>query len=532
MKYFKLISILFFLSNSQFSLANNLSELGNLEVSDVIDSGVIKITELQGSAVINQKDHRRSLRVGEEFFETSYIETEKETLIKLLLPNNTMIYLGPNSILKLHGMEGQSSKSTMTFEVIRGRVRMVGYKGNHYIKTPKGAVFFEHADIQWDVYREGSEIISHVKKYDGEIKHKGNDKVLDLNGALRPEKNVSAIDTVNRPWERWLGKIDSTHDYSIAYTPRFIEKKSKGRSLASVEVDEEGLDSSFVLMDEEDQEEQYTYPKVSKEIYVHENLFDSVLIEVQKVAQMKAKEVVSKAYKVAAEEIVWEVASRSLIRWGAQYAQQAALDEIPGNLKDMYSEIEKRDINFRKSKIYVDSVERVAALKSYTTAKNTIENKGTRKASLETQAYLLAMTNKIITPPMQYKVYLAAKEIAVKATDDFMKRSELVRTKDVDNLAEYLAQVAAKRFTQLEISKVEERISYEVANSAVNEAYQRGSDKIATFISEKVSKRTAQLFNKMLDQEVAQRAARSLASENQSQLGQKYRSNKSIEGLK
>ena len=535
MKYFTLLfSLCVF---SLCSEAQNNSSIHNLNVSEVIDKGMIQVAQINGPVFLNQEKRERALKLGETFFETSYLETGKKSLVKLILPNNSLMYIGPDSTIKLHEIKGKGSESSLTFEIIRGRMRMVGYKGHHYVKSPKGAIYFKDADIQWDVYRVEKAIVSEVKQFSGEIVSKG-ELVKKLEAKDRPEVNISGIDSMNQPWERWLGKAGVSHDYALSYIPNFSnsKKKERGRAIASLEspeTQELELDSEFILMsDESGEEEQYSYPVTSKEIYVHENLFDHVLIHVQRAAQDKAKEIVASSYELAAKEIVWEVASRSLIRWGTQYAQRAALDEIPENLRSMFQEIEKRDINFRKSKIYVDSVERISQLKSYTAAKKSIENEASSKAITESQAYILALTKKIITEPIRYKVYKHAKEIAQITTKEFMNKSELLHTEDVANLVEYLSQVAAKRYTENEINRIEEKMSYKVAKSAVLEANNRGADKIASFISEKVSKRTAQLFNKMLDQEVGERAARGLASENQVQLGHKYKSSKQMENLR
>ncbi len=523
-------------SFSVMAQSQESSSLSNIDIKDIINMGVVQVSELKGRAFINQKKMQRKLKLGDSFFETSYIETRENTLVTLILPDNTMMYLGPDTTIKLHDVSGKGKNSTLTFEIIKGRMRMVGYKGRHYVKSPKGALFFSHADLEWDVYRVEDAIIVEVKKYSGEIVNK-NESIKELNPESRPEVNISGIDSMNRPWERWLGKSSVTHDYRISYLPNFVDKakveKKKGRAIASITTSEQELDSEFMLMsDEGETEEVYQYPSVSKEIYVHENFFDYILINVQRAAQDKAKQIVKKSYETAAKEIVWEVASRSLIRWGTQYAQKAALNEIPSNLKGMYQEIEKRDINFRKSKVYVDSVERVSQFKSYITAKNTVKDQGARRAVGETQTYLLALTKKVITPPVQYQVYLHAKAKATTAADEFLKKSELEKTKDVANLVEYLSQVAAKRFTEIEIRKVEEPVSFSIAYDSVTEAAQRGADKIASFVADKVSQRTAELFNKMLDQEVAERAARGLASENQIQLGENYKDTKKVETIR
>lgn len=536
-----LATLLIFLSYLPLSIhAQKQVSISDMEVSDVINQGVITVSEISGTVLHKKLKTKDQLELGDTFFETSYIETDESGFTKLLLPNNSMVYIGPMSTIKLHEIKGKSNSASITLEVIKGRMRIIGYKGEHFIKTPKGATFFSHADVQWDVYRMENTIVSEVIKYSGKVQSKG-EMIKESSPTSRPEVNITAIDSVNRPWEHWLGKKGAAKDYRITYresykVPKF-DSFSGGRSIASVDegnnitnqISEEELDSEFILISDDQKEEAYDYPKVSKAIYVHENLFDHILIHVEKAAEAKAKEIAKVAYHTGAKEIIWDVASRSLIRWGAQYAQLAAVKEIPTNLEAMYEEIEKRDINFKKSKIYVDSVERISKLKSYTTAKNTIKNKATIKAIQESQAYLLSLTKKIVTPPMQYQVYQAARESAFKAADEFMSESKLVKTKDVQDLAEYLAQLAAKRFTERELNKVEVDQSYQVASEAVLEATQRGADKIATYISTKVSKRTAQLFNKMLDQEVAERAARNLASENQLQLGQKYKNSKRIE---
>ncbi len=510
-------------------MAQSVNSLDKIDIKDVINMGVIEVARLDGRAYLNQKKRQSKLKVGDSFFETSYIETKEDSFVTLILPNNTMMYLGPDTTIKLHELSGRKSKSTLTLEIIKGRMRMIGYKGRHYVKSPKGALYFSHADLEWDVYRVEEAIVSEVKKYSGEIVNK-NEKIQELSIDKRPEINISGIDTMNKPWERWLGKSSVAHDYRISYLPRFENAKKTSRAIASVKSSEQELDSEFVMMNDKE-EETYSYPVVSKEIYVHENFFDYILIHVQKAAREKAREIVAKSYDTAAKEIVWDVASRSLIRWGTQYAQKAALSEIPENLRGMYKEIENRDINFKKSKIYVDSVQRVSQFKSYITAKNTVKDEGARRAVGETQTYLLALTKKIITPPIQYEVYLFAKEKAVAAADRFLKKSELVKTKDVSNLVEYLSQVAAKRFTEIEIRAIEEKASFSVAYDSVTEASQRGADKIAEFVADRVSERTAQLFNKMLDQEVAVRAARGLASENQKQLGENYKKAKKVESF-
>lgn len=530
MKHLTALFYFFILGLSFASVKNyaqDINSLDKVDIKDVIGMGVIEVAQLNGKAYLNQKSRQSKLKVGDSFFETSYIETRDDTFVTLILPNNSIMYLGPDTSVKLHELTGKKGKETLTFEIIKGRIRMVGYKGQHYVKSPKGALYFSHADLEWDVYRVADTIVSEVKKYSGEIVNK-NETVQELKPKDRPEINVSGIDTMNKPWERWLGKTSVTHDYGISYIPRFNQKKKASRAIASVESSEMEIDADFILMDE-GEEESYSYPVVSKEIYVHENFFDYILIHVQKAAKEKAEAIVKSSYSTAAKEIVWEVASRSLIRWGTQYAQKAALNEIPKSLKSMYKEIEKRDINFKKSRVYVDSVRRVSQFKSYITAKNTVKDEGARRAVGETQTYLLALTKQVITPPVQYQVYLHAKEKAQAAADSFLKKSELIKTKDVDNLVEYLSQVAAKRFTGMEIKKIEEEVSFRIAYDSVVEASQRGADKIATFVADRVSERTAQLFNKMLNQEVAERAARNLASENKTQLGENYKQNKKVE---
>ena len=83
MKYFTLLFSLFVFSLC--AQAQNSSSIHNLNVSEVIDKGMIQVAQINGAVFLNQEKRERVLKLGETFFETSYIETGKKSFMKLNL---------------------------------------------------------------------------------------------------------------------------------------------------------------------------------------------------------------------------------------------------------------------------------------------------------------------------------------------------------------------------------------------------------------------------------------------------------------
>lgn len=528
MKYFTptlLLTILLTFSCSLFASEEELNKFAN-----EVNASFIQVSQIHGKAQIIMEDGGHDLAVGEKFSDNAYIRTATNSLLVLLMPSYGLIYIGPQSTLKVKSISGSGPDMSAHVEIYMGRVRFINYQGLYKVSTDEGVVSFKDADLSWDRFKADGNIFNELIKYSGKAASEDID-IESEDASKRPDRVDENIAIIERPWEKWLGKTDQIQKYDYELVPKF---SSRGiASLGMGEMSESELDAEFVDItgssDRLEDEEDYEYPEVKKEIYVHENLFDHVLMSVQDAAIKKARSIVPMAYRLAAEEIVWDVASHSVIRWGTQYAQMVTVDNIPVNLQSMYQEMVRRDVSYDQKDLYVESIIRISEVKSYTMAKTTVEKQGMLKAKEDVMKYLIEVVPSIIQAPVEKRIYDHAKEVGVIAAKGFMKESELIVTDDVDVLVEHLSQLAAKKYTKIITKEYEKKVAAFVAERASQEAAKNGSDRIARYISSRIAERTGQLFKKMIDQEVATRAARSLASENQKSLGRQYQVQKSLE---
>lgn len=535
MKYFTPILLFtFILTLASPSFASD-DELGSF-ASEVSES-FVQVSQVHGRAQIIMEDGRHDLKVGEKFSDNAYIQTRDHTLLVLLMPSYGLIYIGPQSTLKLKSISGSGADMSAQIEMMMGRVRFVNYQGHYEISSSDGLVSFSDADLSWDRFKVDGNTFNELIKFSGNVTSEDFNFESEET-SKRPDRTDRNVATLERPWEKWLGKVDSIQKYDYELEPKFSRRgiaSLGGRAMSEDELDAEFVDLTnsrglaSLDSDTDSEEEDYEYPEVKKEIYVHENLFDHVLMSIQNAAIEKARSIVPIAYRSAAEEIVWDVASHSVIRWGTQYAQMATVDNIPVNLQSMYQEMIRRDVSYDQKDLYVESIIRISEVKSYTTAKTTVEKQGMLKAKEDAMKYLIEVVPTIIQAPVEKRIYDHAKEAGKTAAQEFMKQSELMITDDVDVLVEHLSQLAAKKYTKLITKEYETKVAGFVAERASQEAAKNGSDRIARFISSRIAARTGQLFKKMIDQEVATRAARSLASENQESLGRQYQVQKNLE---
>lgn len=434
------------------------------------------------------------------------LKTMENSYVQLLLSDNSLVHVGEESFLTLNGLVGKRGKGHRgyDFELGRGRLRILSYKTPKNIKTPWGHSLLKKGEFIWDVYELKKKLKVELVALSGSLTLDG-EKLVPDNYDLAPEKRPNSAYTFDYPHLLYFGERQREASYDIAFNPKF-----PSRSIASVEIED-------VIVEKEEVDKPYVeaeiFEPVKGEIWVHDIVYDEAVRVIEKAAYEKAMVLVPVALREASEELVWEVASRSVLKWGVKYAQNISNLQVPLAVKGSYLGKRREIASFYEKDAYKRSTEEIAETRSYRAAKVAVLKKGYEKGWMEAKQYADLMMPKIVVPLVSKKIYDHVKPLGEKAVAKTIKESTLIHTPNVDRLIEHLSQVASKKYTQRIIDELGGKYTTLAAQKAAREAARSAAEEVATYMAKTSSKRAGKIMGDLLARERARKIARDVAQE-------------------
>jgi hypothetical protein len=451
----------------------------------------------------------KELKTGERISSFCAIKTRENSYLQLLLSDNSLIHVGEQSFVTINGSLGKNGKKfkSFSFEIGRGRLRILSYKNIKNVKTPWGVSQLKKGEFIWDVYELKNKLKVELVALSGSIILDGEELQPDAY-ELPPEKRPNSALTFDYPHLLYFGEKKPSTSYDIAFEPTFPERK-----IASVEIEDVIVDPQIGSKDDEVFEEKEIFEPITGEIWVHDIIYDEAVRVIEKAAYDKALELVPVALREASEELVWEVASRSVLKWGVKYAQNISNIQVPLAVKGSYLGKRREIASFYEKDAYKRSTEEIAQTRTYRAAKVIVLNKGYEKGWMEAKKYADAMMPKVVIPLVAKKIYNHIKPLGTLAVKKIIDDSTLIHTPNVDRLIEHLSQVAAKKYTQRIIDEYGPRYTKLAAQRAAREAARSAAEEIAFYMAKTSSKRAGKIMGDLLARERARKIARDVAQE-------------------
>ncbi len=434
-----------------------------------------------------------SPRLGEGINEFVAIKVRDKSYAKVMLADNTLIHIGSDTFLSLVKKKGK-----LHVNLGRGRIRLLSYKGEKVIRTPQREFSLYSGEYLVDVNQKNSILRTDLTAYSGHLFHKG-EVVLPKEYSKRPEDIHGEKYTIEEPYSYYFPKVEEGVNYDIAITP---PKKAASRGIASVEIDKEPFDSEFQIDEEKG------------EIWVHDIIFDETVRVIEELVYREVEKLAPIAIKEASSQLVWDVAGKSMKRWGVYFARESEDQQVPLAVKSSYEnqlrDNTQEDTNsFHYYDSYESSTKKVAEIRTYRVAKVLVETKGYEKAWRETHQYVMDLLPKVVNPLLVKDIYEKVRPLAKKPVMEVIKKSELVYSKDVDRLIKHITYLTARRLTERIINTRGKEISKQIAKEALRSVSQSVSHDIATYMADKAKERAGSLVATLF----ARKRARSVASE-------------------
>ncbi len=424
------------------------------------------------------------LREGEELSKFAALKVRDKSFLKIILSDNSLVSLDEDSMVSLSFRENYTK-----LVVGRGRVRLLSYKNEKVIQTPQRTFSLYKGEYLIDVFKQNSLLKTDLTAYSGHVFFKG-EPVIPKEYAKRPKLEFP--------------KRRENASYDIAIKPPV--EKTPSRGIASVEEDasveeiRESLNADF----EVDQEK--------GEIWVHDIVYDEAVRVIESFVFKEVDRLVPIAVEEASKNLVWDVAEKSIKRWGVYYANKGINGEVPLVVNRAYQyETGKEEGDFSHKNIlsYEYSTGKVAEIRTYRRAKVLVETKGYEKSWQETKGYIEKMLPEVVAPLIVKEVYTKVLPIARKAVDKVMKKSELVPSKDVDKLIRHISRVTCEIITKNAIHKYGNLYATRDAKLIVGQLSRGVSHDIANYMAIKAKKRASNVITTLF----ARQRARGIASE-------------------
>ncbi|MCR9206561.1 MAG: hypothetical protein NXH75_18400, partial [Halobacteriovoraceae bacterium] len=339
--------------------------------------------------------------------------------------------------------------------------------------------------------------------FSGSIEMDGQ-KIVPSSFSKLPEETKEKAKYFNKPYVFWFADEPGEIDYDIAFTPDF---KKPGRGLASAG----GIED--IVVQEVEEVEVEDFDKVKGKIWVHDIVYDEAVRTLENAAYEKARQLIPVAVKEASQNLVWDVASRSVLKWGVQFAKKTSQDQVPVSVAGSYLGERDDQFNFYDKNLYREATEEIARLRSYRAAKVAVLKYGYEKGWREAKAYAEKMIPLIVKPIVMVQVQEYALPLGIEAVDEVIKKSNLKKTKDVDKLLTHLSQVISEKVTLELINKYAPYYTKSAAQVAAKEAARSSAEEVAQFMAKDSSERAGDLIIKLLARERGRRVAREIASE-------------------
>lgn len=454
---------------------------------------------------LSEDSYWKKIEKGKQFDSHFILKTGKGGFVKILFDDNSLLRVSETTGFEVY--KGKQTKIKLT----KGKIRLFSYKNEKLIQTPSGTSIFKEGEFQWDVYKMENKLKLTIKGYSGRLKIKG-EVYEPLVYSVPPEKKPENIQLFDKPHLYWFYQLKDDVSYDIPFNP-----KTKSRKIASVEQED------INTVEYEEIEEIESFKKVKEDIWVHDIVFDETVRILEKASLEKAKELIPPLVETASNELVWEVASRSVLKWGVLYAKEASYGQVSNSVSDSYFGETEDDFNFYQKKIFRKETEDITQSRSLLAARSAVLIKGREKGWKEAKKYAEKMMPLILKPIVMIKVQEYALPIAKEAVYKIIELSNLNKTKEVDNLLVHLSQLIAERATLEVISEISSLYVEKAAKLAAREAANVVANDIATFMAEKSAKKAGDIIIKILSREKSRKVASEIASDSKEQEAQQIK---------
>lgn len=444
----------------------------------------------------------KKLKEGQRLGSFCALRTREDSFVQLLLADNSLVYVGASSYLTLKGILAKNRYESFDFHLGRGKLRILSYKKPKRILTSLGTSELTKGEFIWDVYEVKEKLKTELLAISGTIKLDGKEMTPDQYQDP-PEKSPQSASAFGFPHILYFGQSNGERSYDIAFEPKFPSRALASKDIEDVIIETNGES----LLDEE------VFEPVKGEIWVHDIVYDEAVRIIERESYRKAYELVPVAMREASRELVWEVASRSVLKWGVKFAKGASNVQVPLAVQGSYLGKRKDATSFYEKDAYKKSTEDIAKTRIYRAAKVAVLQQGYEKGWMEAKKYADFMLPKIVVPIVSKKIYDHVKPLGQQAVKNTINESSLVYTENVDRLVEHLSQVASKKYTQRIIDELGPRYTKLAAQRAAREASRTAAEEIASYMARTSSKRAGKLMGDLLARERARKIASEVAQE-------------------
>ncbi len=452
----------------------------------------------------------KKVKVGQQFKEFFALRTGSQSYLQILLQDNSVIHVGEKSALTL------KYNQNFQFNLERGKLRILSVKNLKVIETPWGKSELKTGEFLWDVHEVDKKLRVEITSLSGSMILDG-ESITPESYDQPPEKKPFSAYSYDYPYLLYFGENEesSSKNYKYDFNPKFPE-----RSLASAEdiqviIEEKGA-REFV-------DDAPQFDPVKGEIWVHDIVYDEAVRIIEKKSAVIARQLMPAALRTASENLVGEVASRSVLKWGVKYAKNITDYQVPIAVQGSYLGNRNPASTYYEKDLYRESTERIAEVRSYRAAKVAVLKKGYEKGWQEAQKYALTLLPKVITPLVSQEIYESVKDEALSVIKKVIKKSELVHTKDVERLVDHLAQITAKKECERWIDQWGPLYTQLAAQSAAKQAARDSAEEIAFFMANESKKRAGNLMGQLLARERARKVAREVAQEAKEKKAESYK---------
>lgn len=483
------MKILLFLYTLLFTSAFSMEIIGDQ------DKSFAQVVMIKGDVLVSSESGEwRTLQAGERISNFVALKTKDSSYLKILLGDNSLVHLGHDTFLTL------TKKKDFEFNIGRGQLRILSYKNKKLIKTPWGESLLERGEFIWDVFKVKNKLKVSLTALSGSVSLEG-EVVTPKVYERKPEDSPESALVFDKSHILYFGQPKSEKSYDLAFEPSFPK-----REIASIE-------DVIIEGKVESAEEEDSFVSVKGDIWVHDIVYDEAVRAIESAAFEKASELVRPAIIEAADGLVWEVASRSVLKWGVQYAERLSDLQVPIAVQGSYLGRREDVESFYEKDAYQNSTQEITRLRAYRAAKVAVLKTGYKKGWVEAQRYAQSMLPKIVIPIVSKNIYEYVKPKGLEAVKKVIKKGNLVHTPDVDRLIDHLSQLASIKFTKKLMAKYGPVYTRLAAQNAAREAARSAAEDIANYMSDKSSKRAGKIMGDLIARERARNIASEVAQE-------------------
>lgn len=489
-----------------------------------------RIVKVLGEAkLITLDGEEKNIHLGDYVHEGEQLETGKSSMVKLLMNDDTLFHIGPQShfVVEQFRMITKSDRKAV-YQILKGKMRSLftikAEKDNLKIKTPNIAMGVRGTEIVSDIYLNGDDRVqTDVALVSGKLEieslNSNNDEkmIYDLEAGemLRAkysenkkndvENKIKLQDSIMKSLKggEFRGKLflhdalkesglDSKAKFDfVSQRLKFKRKSIENRAPASVDFEKEASEIKLSVIAE-------NYSSI------HENIADAMRAAVEQVvvensvgevdedSDLEALKIARKKFGILKDEIVSST---------AQEAAEIAAKEVLSKVGTKFgTEADDRADIAREAKGLSEKKASILAVSKLNDKGNFII-----KGQVESEIYLSTKSK------VQSKTSELALEAALKAAKKSTAQSDLLMQEEVMKLAQDLAQAAAEKASTIAASKAVKiaaasavaKAMKEVSNEIVERSARIAAEKAA---SEAVRRSQQNIKREMIKGNIKERA--------------------------